>query len=193
MRADGCEYGIEHDREEAGGSLGERLRDDPSRSLGEPPKDHDSSPTQESLCPPSRAVQSELKDARSSQDREPIVDDIVILYRTLVKDIALPPGYEKEFSTLGPVLDDAADRQLWKNAAIDNEQAAVLLYDFYRQKTRTSEATESAVDQFVAAARDKPRSHRIRLQKMLYNGPTPRKDAEEMSEHDGSKHCQLFC
>ena len=162
------------------GSLWERLREQPSQSLGEAPNDHDSSPTQESLCPPSRAVQSEPKDGRSSQDREPIVDGIVILYRTLVKDRALPPCYVKEFSTLGPVLDDAADRQLQKNAAIDNEQAAVLLYDFHRQKMRTSEATKSAVDQFVAAARDKPRSFRTRLQKMLYNGPTPRKDAEEM-------------
>ena len=32
------------------GSLGERLRDDPSQSLGEAPNDHDSGPTQESLC-----------------------------------------------------------------------------------------------------------------------------------------------
>ena len=61
-----------------------------------------------------------------------------------------------------------------------NEQAAVLLHDFHRQKTKSSEATKSAVDHFVAAARDKPRSYRTRLQKMLYSGPTPRKDAEEM-------------
>ena len=92
------------------GGLGERLRDDPSQSLGEAPNDHDLGPTQESLCP------SEPKDSRSSQDREPIVDDIVVLYRTLV----LPP----EFSSLGPVVDDAADRQLRKNAAIENEQGS---------------------------------------------------------------------
>ena len=81
---------------------------------------------------------------------------------------------------MGLVLDDVADRQLRKNAAIENEQAAVLLHDFHRQKTKSSEATKSAVDQFVAAARDKPRSYRTRLQRMQYVGPTPRRDAEEM-------------
>ena len=38
----------------------------------------------------------------------------------------------------------------------------------------------SAVDQFLAAARDGPRTYRTRLQWMLYSGPTPRKDAEAM-------------
>ena len=125
-------------------------------------------------------IQRELKDARSSQDREPIVDDIIILYHTLVKDKALPTGYEKEFSSLVPVLRDAADRQLRKNAAIENEQAAVLLHVFHRQQKKSSETAKSAVEQFVAAARDRPRTYRTRLQKMLYSGPTPRKDAEEM-------------
>ena len=142
------------------GTLGERLRDDPSQSLGEAPNDHDSRPTYEILFPPRHVVQSEPKDACSSQDREPIVDGIVVLYHTLVKDKALPPGYEKEFSSLGPVLDDAADRQLRKNAAIENEQAAVLFHDFQRQNTKSSEAAKSAVGQFVAAARDKPRAYR---------------------------------
>ena len=123
---------------------------------------------------------SEPKDSSSSQDREPIVDDIIILYRTLVKDKALPPGYEKEFSSLGPVLLDAADRQLRKNAAIENGQAAVLLHDFHWQQKKSSETAKNAVEQFVAAARDRPRAYRTRLQKMLYSGPTPRKDAEEM-------------
>ena len=162
------------------GSLGERLRDDPSQSLGEAPNDHVSRPTHENLSPLDGVIQSESKDARSSQDREQMADDIIILYRTLVKDKALPPGYEKEFSSLGPVLDDAADRQLRKNAAIENEQAAVLLHDFHQQKTKSSEATKSAVDQFVAAARDKPTSYRTRLQRMLDGGPMPRRDAEEM-------------
>ena len=162
------------------GSHGEKLRDGPSQGLGEAPKHHDSSPTQGNLRPPSRTVQSEPKDAHSLQDREPIIDDIVVLHRTLVKDRALPDGFEKEFSSLGPVLDDAVDRQRRKNAASDNEQAAVLLHDFHRQKTKSSEATKSAVDQIVADARDKPRSYRTRLQKMLYNGPTLREDAEEM-------------
>ena len=150
-------------------------------------------------------IQSESKDARGSQDREPIADDIIILYRTLVKDKALPPGYEKEFSSLGPILRDAADRQLRKNAAIENEQAAVLLHDFHRQKTKSSEATKSAVDQFVAAARDKPRSYHTRLQRMLDGGRPDAPKTEEMErarwmtrprrhrwmlidKHDGSKH-----
>ena len=162
------------------GSLGERLRHDPSQAYGEAPNDHASRPTHENLFPPNLVIQRELKDARSSQDRETIVDDIIILYHTLVKDKALPTGYEKEFSSLGPVLRDAAHRQLRNNAAIENEQAAVFLHDFHRQQKKSSETAKSAVEQFVAAARDRPRTYRTRLQKMLYSGPTPREDAEEM-------------
>ena len=116
---------------------------------------------------------SEPKDVQSSQDREPIIDDIVVLYHTLVEDRALRDGFEKEFSSLGPVFDDTVDRQRRKNAAIDNKQAVVLLHDFHWQHRRSSEAAKSAVDQFVATARDKPREYRTRLR------PSPPK-AEEM-------------
>ena len=37
--------------------------------------------------------------------------DIVVLYHTLVADGGLPAGYEKKNSTLGPVLESAAQRQ----------------------------------------------------------------------------------
>ena len=57
------------------GSLGDRLRDDPSQSLGEAPNDHVSRPTRENLSPLDGVIQSESKDARGSQDREPIADD----------------------------------------------------------------------------------------------------------------------
>ena len=37
--------------------------------------------------------------------------DMVIFYRTLVADGGLPPGYEREFYTLGPVLESVAQRR----------------------------------------------------------------------------------
>ena len=52
--------------------------------------------------------------------------DIVLLYRTLVADGGLPPGYEEEFSTLGPVLESAAQRQDRRIRELSNMEASVL-------------------------------------------------------------------
>ena len=46
--------------------------------------------------------------------------DIVSLYRTLVADGGLPPGYKVEFSTLGPILESAAKRQEKKIRELSN-------------------------------------------------------------------------
>ena len=52
--------------------------------------------------------------------------DIVLLYRTLVADGGLPSGYEKEFSTLGPVLESAAQRQD-RIRELSNMEASIFL------------------------------------------------------------------
>ena len=49
-----------------------------------------------------------------------VLRDIAVLYRTLVADGGLPPGYDKEFSSLGPVLDSAVQRQDGRLHALSN-------------------------------------------------------------------------
>ena len=120
----------------------------------------------------------ESMDARASQDGEQIDDgvpidqhmenrgenipDIILLYHTLVRDGALPSGYEREFASLGPTLKEGAERQCRRDAQISNEEAAVLFHDFHRQRNKAAAAQKSAEEQFLAAARDKPRSYRTR-------------------------------
>ena len=125
--------------------------------------------------------ESEPKDARSSQDREPIVDDIVIHYRTLVKKQSTPTGLREGILELGPSL---FTMQLTDNSGRTqpsrmSRQQSYSTTSIGRRR-KSSEATKSAVDQVVAAALHKPRAYRTRLQRRLYSGPTPRKDAEEM-------------
>ena len=81
------------------------------------------------------------------------------------RDKALPDGFEREFSSLGQVLGDAADP---RKAAIDSEQAALLFHDIHRQRQKSSDTTKNAVE------------NRTSLQKMLYSGPARRKDVEDM-------------
>ena len=121
------------------------------------------------------AIHDEATDDASPQDRGEVVPDIILLYLTLVRDGALPSGYEREFASLGPALEEGAERQCRRDARIGNEEAD----DFHRQRNKAAASLKSAEEQFLAAARDKPRSYRTRLQQMLYSGPTPRKDAEE--------------
>ena len=105
--------------------------------------------------------------------------DIVILYRTLVADAGLPPGYEREFSTLGPVLESAAQRHDRREREISNIEASGLLKQHYAQKEKLAEDAETSADQFLLAAEMPPRRCKSRLQRSLFAGPTARKDAEE--------------
>ena len=62
--------------------------------------------------------------------------DIVLLYRTLVAGGGLPPGLEVEFSTLGPILESAAQRQGRRIRELSNMDAAVLLQQQKAQQRR---------------------------------------------------------
>ena len=88
---------------------------------------------------------------------------------------------------LGQVLRDAADRQCRKNAAIDNEQAAVLLYDFHKQLQRSSETTKNAVDQFLAAARTGQRRTARDSRRCSTAGQLLAKTLRKRSEHGRSR------
>ena len=103
------------------------------------------------------------------------VPDIVLLYRTLVANGNLPSEYEKEFSTLGPVLESAAQRQDRRLRELSNMEASIFLTQY---EAREKEEKTPA-DQFLLAAEMQPRRYMSRLQRSLHAGPTARKDAEE--------------
>ena len=87
------------------------------------------------------------------------VPDVVVLNRTLVADGGLPPGYEKAFSTLGPVLESAAQRQDSRVREISNIEASCLLKQHYAQKEKRAKDTKTSADQFLLAAEMPPRKY----------------------------------
>ena len=105
--------------------------------------------------------------------------DIVLLYRTLVADGGLPPGFEAELFTLGPILESAAQRQGRRIRELTNLDAAVLLEDQKAQQKKNAKEVKTSADQFSRAAELPPRRYKSRLQRTLHAGPTARKDAEE--------------
>ena len=105
--------------------------------------------------------------------------DIVLLCRTLVADGGLPPGFEVEFSTLGPILESAAQRQGRRIRELSNMEAAVLLRQQKALGEKHAKEVKTSADQFLRAAEMPPRRCKSRLQRTLYAGPTAWKDAEE--------------
>ena len=61
------------------------------------------------------SVAQELMDARQNAvhgtDTLRLLEDVIVLYHTLVQDGALPPSYESSFAELGPYIYPEADRQ----------------------------------------------------------------------------------
>ena len=107
------------------------------------------------------------------------VPDIVLLYRTLGADGGLPSGYEKEFSTLGPVLESAAQRQDRRIRELSKMESSILLKQHKAQEEKRAKNAKTLADQFLLTAVMPPRRYRSRLQRSLYAGPTARKDAAE--------------
>ena len=105
--------------------------------------------------------------------------DKVLLYRTLVADGGLPPRLEVEFSTLGPILESAAQRQGRRIRELSNMEAAVLLRQQKALGEKHATEVKTSADQFLRAAVMPPRRYKSSLQRTLYAGPTARKDAEE--------------
>ena len=104
--------------------------------------------------------------------------DIVVLHRTLVADGGLPSGYEKEFSTFGPVLETAAQRQDRRFCELSNMEASILLKQYKAQGEMRAKDAKTSADQFLPAAEMPPRRYMSRLQRSLYAGPTAWKGAE---------------
>ena len=102
-----------------------------------------------------RMLSSVSKDALTTQDAEdlgafvevaasleracvsiPYPSDAMISYQTLVQDAAFPPGFEREFCTLGPVFKAAAERETRNCASMNNVDSAVWLHRYEKAEDR---------------------------------------------------------
>ena len=163
------------------GSLGERQRDDSSQSPGEAPNDHDTSLALKNKrsCDPVQNHLTNAGQATSHRIVEVQHEDVVVLYHTLVQDGALPPGFEAEFSGLGPHIFPEAQRQTRRLAQLDNVTAAVMLHRHSKRRMQQEQVQKIVTDQFLAAALNKPKVYKTRLQMSYYETTTARRDAEE--------------
>ena len=128
------------------------------------------------------AESGSLKSAVPCDLMDPVLeppDDVIVLYHTLVQDGALPPGFESSFADLGRFIFPAADRQVRNLARLGNVEAAVMLHRHSKQRTQMDQLEKRAEDQFLAAALNKPKIYKTRLQKSFYQTATARKDMEE--------------
>ena len=114
------------------------------------------------------SVDKVAKDAQVVQDGSVVLAhadegppaDIDVLYHTLVRDGALPKGFEREFATLATVITAAAERERRRMANFGNVEAAVWLHEREKRKLVGEQVQQ-------------------RLERMLFDGPTARRDAEE--------------
>ena len=105
--------------------------------------------------------------------------DACLLYRTLVKDGAIPEGWEPDFVKLMQVARQAGDRQLRAFSQVKNEDASVWLHEYHEKKAIAEMKEKQEAAQFMAAWEMKPRRYKTKFQRSLYAGPTARRDAEE--------------
>ena len=143
------------------------------------------------------SVASELMDVRHETSYGVVTScppkDEVVLYHTLVQDGALPSGYEAHFAELGPYIFPEADRQLRQLARLDNVSASVALHHFEKERTQLERVEKKGVEQFLAAALNKPKVYKTRLQKPFYETATARRDTEEAERvRWASELCTLF-
>ena len=102
-----------------------------------------------------------------------------MFYRTLVKDGALPAGYDREFMSLEPIVRVATRRENEKAIAITNVSAALWLDKYEKEKAELLKHTKTIEEQFTFACAKEPRRFQSRLQKILNTGPTAHSDAKE--------------
>ena len=83
-----------------------------------------------------------------------------LLYRTLVRDRALPSGFQQEFESLVSAIETGAERALRQSAKRTDTDAVMNLHSLEQKRKETEQADKTAVDQFIQAASLKPRSFR---------------------------------
>ena len=106
------------------------------------------------------------------------VTDMVLLYITLVSDRAIPAGFLAEFLTLEHSLKLSSRRSINIAASLSDAEAERLLVLNKKQRDAQILNSSAASDQLVLAAELKPRKFRSKWQRIVYEGPTARKDME---------------
>ena len=107
------------------------------------------------------------------------VTDMVLLYITLVSDGAILPGFLAEFVTLEQALKLSSKRALNIAANRSDAEAERLLFIDKKRRDMQALTSSAASDQLVLAAELKPRKFRSKWQRIVFEGPTARKDMED--------------
>ena len=123
--------------------------------------------------PPVRAGTSISHSASSSEPSH-----FTLLYHTLVRDGALPLGYLQEFISLEAPARRSANRLQASAVAVSDSAASMTLAALRRDSEHRASVEKSILDQLVIAADLRPKKFRTRWQRIVYDGPTARKDAE---------------
>ena len=123
--------------------------------------------------PPVRAGTSISHSASS-----PEPSHFTLLYHTLVRDGALPLGYLQEFFSLEAPARKAVNRLQASAVAISDSSASTALVALRRESEHRASVEKSIADQLVIAADMRPKRFRTKWQRIVYDGPTARKDAE---------------
>ena len=108
----------------------------------------------------------------------PELSHFTLLYYTLVRDGALPLGYLQEFISLEAPARKAANRLQASAVAVSDSAASTALVALRRESEHRASIEKSIADQLVIAADMRPKRFRTKWQRIVYDGPTARKDAE---------------
>ena len=113
-----------------------------------------------------------------SDPRAKLPSDFELLYHTLVADSAVPSGFMAEFITLEEPVRRAAKRAHIRAVSMTDAEATMELESHQRKKNSEERAGVLLAGQLVMLAELKPRKFRTRMQRLAYEGPTARRDAE---------------
>ena len=104
--------------------------------------------------------------------------DFARLYDTHVQDGALPIGYLDEFLTLEIPARRATRKSRSFACSMSDAAAPTALSNMRQEAQRKALEASTISDQLVIAADLRPKKFRTRWQRVIYDGPTARKDAE---------------
>ena len=108
----------------------------------------------------------------------PVLSHFTLLKKTLVRDGALPLGYLQEFISLEAPARRSANRLQASAVAVSDSVASMTLVALRRESEHRASVEKSIADQLVIAADMRPKRFRTKWQRIVYDGPTARKDAE---------------
>ena len=91
----------------------------------------------------------------------------------------MPPGDEKEFAAVEPAIQRASAAEIRRRTRMCNMSSAVWLHQREERLNSTFRLKKLSEDQFLLAAQTRPTRFRAKWQKLYYDGPTARRDAEE--------------